>query len=140
MVWNPRDGEDPPPQPAVGSTPLENLKFERMAAIDERTREMVDDGFAYGDPPVVCSLSNNAQLRMTNLAIIAESPMTTYPILWSGKLDDAHVVLNDSTEAMAFYATALGTMRAIIDSGTVLKNQVRAATTIAEVNAVVDNR
>jgi hypothetical protein len=38
------------------------------------------------------------------------------------------------------YLTALSTKKAHLDSGTALKNQVRAATTHNEIDAVIDNR
>jgi len=39
-----------------------------------------------------------------------------------------------------FYLTAIGTVRYWRDTGTVLKEAVRACTTQAQVDAVVDNR
>jgi outer membrane murein-binding lipoprotein Lpp len=38
------------------------------------------------------------------------------------------------------YLAAVGTARTYLSGGTSLKNEVRAATTIDEVNAIIDNR
>ncbi len=56
-------------------------------------------------------------------------------------LDDMGAVsLANAQEVRNFFLTALATYRAAIDSGSALKAQVRAASTEAEVDAVVDDR
>ena len=67
-------------------------------------------------------------------------PAFTYPVKWN-TLDDSDVIeIADSSALHTFYLTALGTYRTHVDSGTTLKDSVRAATTIAEVDAVEDTR
>ena len=71
---------------------------------------------------------------------IKDDPALTYPLDWN-TIDDLDVyAIPDAATLDGFYLTGVGTIRAHLDSGTALKTSVRAATTIAEVDAVVDNR
>jgi len=113
----------------------QNIKIKE---IDGRTGELIGDGFVYGCK--VFSLSGNAQRKMIGTHEIKDHPALVYPVEWNTKDDLGSVLLSDAAELDAFYLTGLGTMRARIDSGTLLKRDVRNAVTKAEVHAVVDNR
>lgn len=117
------------------------LKTQRMNEIDARTDQLFEQGFQYPpDSGKVFSLSVRSQLKITNAWLARDEPGFTYPVRWNTRDNtDAHEMA-DATALNAFYMTAIGTARAYCDSGTALKDQIRAATTSAEVNAVVDNR
>ena len=68
-------------------------------------------------------------------------PQMTYPILWNVMDDnDGPLSLADAAAVHALFLTALGTFRYWKDTGTALLAQVRAATTLAEVDAITDPR
>jgi hypothetical protein len=119
-------------------TSIQRYKNKKIAAIDERTGELIRMGFSYGGK--IFSLSDNAQRKMIGTHEVKDHPALVYPVEWNTKDDLDSVLLSNAAELDAFYLTGLGTMRAHIDSGTTLKRDVRSATTLAEVQAVVDAR
>jgi len=123
---------------AHGDDPLELAKNRKLAAIDARTSEMIGDGFVYASKQF--SLSLPSQSKMIGSHQIKDNPALVYPLKWNTKNDDDSHELNNAAELDGFYLTALGTIRARLDSGTELKDQVRAAADIAAVDAVVDDR
>jgi len=120
---------------------LVGLQEAKNHEIDERTTDLIDQGFQY--PPTtgfIFSLSQVAQTNLLGLESAADNPAFLYPVEWNSIDDENVYAIPDATTAHAFYITALGTIRAWKDSGTAIKDEVRAATTPAEVAAVQDNR
>lgn len=120
---------------------LHLLKSEKVRTIDRRTNEILDQGFEY--PPgsnVFYSMSAQAQINMTNLLMIKDSPILTYPIKYNSKNDRDAVSINTPNDIVMFYQMALSTLRGTLDSGTALKDLVRAATNKTELDLVVDPR
>jgi hypothetical protein len=115
-----------------------SAKAVKYKAIDKRTDELIAGGFAYGGKQF--SLSATAQMKMVGTHGVRDDPALTYPIVWNTIDDNDTYSLTDATDLHNFYLTGVGTMRSILDSGTSLKGQVRAATTKAEIDAVVDPR
>lgn len=106
--------------------------------IDKRTDELIEQGFSFGGH--MFSLSVEAQIRVEGMDRLRTDPVCVYPVEWNALDDGASVSLADAAALHNFFLTAVGTLRARVDSGTVLKNQVRAATSLAELNAITDNR
>jgi hypothetical protein len=126
---------------AAHNSPLDQAKKAKIAAIDARTRQLIDAGFEF--PPgsgVVFSLSLNSQLTLLGLGTAKDDPAFTYPVDWNSKNDKAKQTIPDAATAGQFFLTALGTVRAHLDAGTALKDAVRAAATVGAVDAVVDPR
>lgn len=125
----------------VASHPsVAHLKEQRFAQIDVRTRALIAQGFTSSGK--VFSLSIEAQSYWTNAYQAREVFTATgaYP-LRVNTLDDLDAVdLADEAAVVAFYTAAVGTVKAHLGSGTQLKDQIRAATTPADIAAVVDNR
>jgi hypothetical protein len=124
----------------VAPNALVLLKEKRMVEIDARTVELIFQGFAHAGK--VFSLSLPAQSYWTNMYLAKDilTAQGAFPLKVNTLNDlDAHNIA-DAVEVTTFYATAVGTVKARLGSGTVLKDAIRAATTIAEVNAVVDTR
>ena len=117
---------------------LTEYKTTKNNAIDTRTGELISNGYVYAGKTF--SLSGNAQTNILALFATKGHPALVYPIQYS-TIDDVgtYDVLN-ATDVENMYLTALGTKRAHLDSGTSLKNQVRAAIDKAGVDAVIDNR
>ncbi len=104
--------------------------------IDTKTKELIDQGFVYAQ--ITFSLSANAQNNL--LGVYSAKELLTYPFKWSAKDDSSTYDIADATEMATFFMTALATKKSHQDSGTVLKVQVQAATTISEIKAIIDNR
>ncbi len=117
---------------------LDDAKAEKCAAIDARTDELIAAGFTYNSKTF--SLSQAAQARLTGINQVRDDASVTYPIVWNTKDDTGTESLADAAAVLAFYLTALGAYRGHVDSGTSLKDQVRAASTVAAVEAITDTR
>lgn len=113
-------------------------KKNKISEIDTRTSELIASGFSFAGQQF--SLAQTSQLNLLGMDLAKDDPAITYPIYYNTLSDDGSVALNNATDIHNFYLTALGTKRAYLDSGTGLKDAVRAAITVAEVDAVVDNR
>lgn len=117
---------------------LEVIKRAKVNAIDERTDALIASGFSFASKQF--SLSLFSQNKIIGTHQIKDDAALVYPIRWNTLDDEDAIEIADATQLDGFYKTALGTIRARLDSGTALKDQVRAATTIADVIGVVDNR
>jgi len=118
---------------------LERAKSLKITSIDLRTRELIDEGFEF--PPTsgdLYSLSTKGQLTL--LGLDAARADLTYPVEYNKKDDKGKGIIPDNVTAHNFFLSAVATARAHLDSGTALKDQVRAASTVAAVDAVVDSR
>jgi hypothetical protein len=126
---------------AVDNFFLNDYKLQKYLEIDEVTGKLIDQGFEF--PPGSghqFSLSAEGQLNLLGSYSAKDNPLLVYPIIWPTILDDYEFAITDAATLEAFYLTAVGTVRIIRDSGTVLKEAVRSCTTKAEVDAVNDPR
>ena len=120
---------------------LEEMKKCKCDSIDVRTKQLIADGFEF--PPEsgqYFSLSIPAQINFTNLDRLRDDPILTYPISVNTRDDDGVFEITDSATMRSFFLSGMGVAKGAPDSGTALKNQVRACTTKAEVEAIVDPR
>ena len=117
---------------------LAEYKELRYKEIDNRTMELILDGFNYLGK--VFSLSQNAQINILGLDETRDDPALTYPITYN-TLDDLDTYLvTDATDLHTMYLTALGTKKAVVDSGSNLKALVRDSIDANSVLLIVDNR
>jgi hypothetical protein len=115
---------------------LDNYKTLRYNEIDAKSGQLIDAGFTYAGKTF--SLSQNAQINL--LALEVDKNSMQYPIEWN-TIDDADkYYIVDATDATNFHLTSLNVVKTILDSGTALKDQIRAAVDKAQVDAVIDNR
>ena len=121
-----------------GPDSLMCYKAAKYTLIDKRTDELISGGFQYASK--IFSLSPNAQAKMMGINQIRNEQEVVYPIRWNTKDDNDYYEIQNANDMKGFYLTGVGTYRYHVDSGTALKDQVRAATSKAEVDAVVDNR
>ena len=137
------DGDADPP--ATGSilgdhagppSPLERAKVLKIADIDRRSRALIRNGFQHGGKTF--SLSANAQLSL--IGDFAARNDLSYPVKWNTKNDRDTASFADAVALKALILAGFTARNSHRNSGTALKDAVRAATTIAEVDAVVDNR
>lgn len=118
------------------SLPLPEYKKEKILDIDLRSALLIEDGFEYQGKRF--SLSTNAQINISALNQTRND--LTYPITYNTIDDTDTYDVVDATDMNAMYMTALATKKAVLDSGTSLKTQVRQASAKDEVDAVIDNR
>ena len=95
-------------------------------------------GFTYSSNQF--SLSVEAQSKMTGAHGVRSDPALSYPIEWNTIDDLATISIATPAALDAFYLTGVGAARTHLDSGTALKDDVRAAATITAVEAVTDTR
>lgn len=112
-----------------------------MLEIDARTRELIAQGFEYPTASGnMFSLSTESQLKMVGAYSFRDDASMVYPQRWNTRENTAAVTLADAAALRDFYLVGIGTVRAHLDSGTTLKDAARAAQTLAELDAVVDER
>lgn len=117
---------------------LKPLKIARAAEIDARTEELIEAGFV---------ASNSKRFRITDCAMLryqvmfeSRSAGVSYPILVNTYDNDNVQSLPDASGVVTFVEEIFLGHQAIIASGSALKKQIIDATTIAEIEAVEDNR
>lgn len=117
---------------------LDYLKFERCNEIDAKSGDLiVNNGHAYNAKTF--SLKQTAQINI--LGIDSRKDMVGLLPLTMNTMDNTDTeVLSTVSDVDDFFLSALVAKKGILDSGTALKDQIRAAITEAEVDLVVDNR
>ena len=122
----------------VAPTALDRAKQAKNQRIDDRSVDLEAEGFTYSGKKL--GLTGIAQSRAAALKHIVTDPSVSFPITveTADGLDSIEIA-NPGAFNQYYTEQALAS-RAIQDSGDALKNQVRAATTIEEVDAIVDDR
>jgi len=116
---------------------LEGYKQLKYAEIDAKTGSLiVEGGFTYAGKKF--SLKETAQLNLLGVQIKRNDPIL--PITFNNVDNTDTQVLATPTDVDNFFMSALGTKKGHLDSGTALKDSVRAAVDKAGVDAVIDNR
>lgn len=115
---------------------LDNHKQYVFSVIDEGTDKLIDKGMTFSGS--VFSLSIYAQARYVSM--LTAKQYLGYPLEINSLDDNTSVSLTNETEVVMFCLTALAYVRDQVDSGTVLKDQVRVATTVEDLEAIVDTR
>ena len=117
-------------------------KLLKSDAIDARTEELiVTSGFQHvaADPSQWFSTSLNAQSKWHAIMNLGQLGVLTYPVSISAK-DESSYDIVDLNDLATMYGELVAAGKAHHDSGKALKDAVYAATTVAEVEAVQDNR
>lgn len=114
------------------------LKITRAAEIDARTEELIAEGFV---------ASNGKRFAITDCAMLryhvlftARDAAIAYPVLINTYGNDGVQSLANSTQVVAFVEEIFVGHQGVIASGSALKQQIINATSVAEINAVIDNR
>lgn len=117
---------------------IDVAKQVKFDAIDKKTDEIIARGYEFAG--LRFSTSLEAQARMLGVLLLKDNPLMSYPITWNSLDDNGALTIPDAATVEGFALTGIGYYRAAIDSGTALKDQVRTATTVSEVEAVTDAR
>jgi hypothetical protein len=119
---------------------LEAAKEAKIEQIEARTQWLLNN-YGYEFPPGSgqrFSLSVQTCIMLNGLIIAKD--VAPYPVRWN-TIDQKSVFEIPSAEVVGqFYMTAFGTYKALQDSGTDLKNAIRACTSIQQVVAIKDPR
>ncbi len=119
---------------SIPSTSLDDLKDQKSAEIDAKTRQKIEEGFIFNGE--LFSLSEHAQLNW--IGIKASLDILTFPIEVSTK-GRSKLILTE-VDSIPFCLMALGTKQYWLDTGRNLNILVEAATTVAELEAIIDDR
>lgn len=119
---------------------LDAVKAEKIAAIDERTRELIKEGFAFAGGGF--SMSDAAQRNWIALSSGMANGLIPFPLTVS-TIDESGHVLKSADELKAFLGAYLlyqADPDQPLGAGRALKELVTAAKTVEEVEAIVDDR
>lgn len=116
---------------------LPTVRSNKYDAIDYKTKNIIGQGFVFNG--VRLSLSENMQKNLLG-AMQLKDNAAIYPMKFNAIDDSGNITVADATELQNLFAAAILAVRVAWDSGTALKEQVRAATTVEQINAVVDAR
>lgn len=118
---------------------LEEFKQKKIKAIDNRTQELIANGFLFDGHTF--SLSLNAQSNFMGIKVATDGGLLTeanYPYEIT-TLDDETYLLQWSDKE-TFFGLVLGSVSTHLASGRALKSQVKQAVTQEQLDAVTDNR
>lgn len=116
-------------KPIRDRTDIEQYKLDLYDIIDENTAAVIFQGFTFAGKPF--SLSISAQINWTNLL---QLPDAIYPLTISCK--DETVYSLTLANKMNFYLTCVFAKNGALQAGTTLKQSVRTATTITELDVI----
>lgn len=114
---------------------LPQAKREKWNAIDGKSQALLLQGYLHDGSTF--SMSQTAQMNWVSLHV-ARSTLT-YPVRVSTK-DEREHLFNTAGTLSTFYLGGQAFKQGFLASGRALKLQVRAATTVEEVQAIVDSR
>ena len=125
---------------AVLAQELADLKIERLHEIDVNTSELIGEGFQYDGHNF--SLSQEAQLNWNSIfTLMLEGtipPEADYEISTKDPDNDSYILT--PLMRQGFFGLAFTSVSNIIKAGRVIRQQIKHANTIEEVNSIVDNR
>lgn len=110
-------------------TNVESYKRYLIEVLDKDTERTIAEGFSFDG--IVFSLSIPAQMNISNIPNIPEA---AFPFPYSGKEEEPYQLTY--ANAMNFYLTALNTVKTKRIANGAVKTQVKACTTIAELDAL----
>ena len=120
---------------------LNDSKTLRYVEIDNRTQELIKQGYAHDSK--IFSLSANAQINWLGLrealsvGLIVDP--TDFPIAVSTKNDESHDIV-DAAELITMFNIAFATKKGHLDSGRTLRLQLAAAVDKTALDAIEDTR
>lgn len=120
---------------------LEAAKQSKFDNVERRTQELIDQGFEF--PPesgYLFPTDDDMKITLGALYAARDEPYIQYPVTWATMDREHSIDLLSASDVTAFYLTGLAYIRACKDSGMTVKAAIIAATTIAEVSAIVDPR
>lgn len=124
----------------VSALPLGPLKTAKITAIDNRTIELLAAGFTFDSKQF--SMSESGQRTWVSLGTALSLGMLTFPMTIMTN-DELPYVVSSNVVLMQFlgaYMLFQSDPNGTLGRGRVLKARVQLATTLAELEAIVDDR
>lgn len=112
---------------------LEELKNVRYVEIDLRTQELIEVGFPWAG--LTFSMSTSAQINWSNFPNL---PDQLFPLPVMDITETLYML--DLANKTNFYLSALNYKNTQLQSGSILKAQIKACVDETCVNAIIDNR
>lgn len=112
---------------------LEELKNVRYVEIDLRTQELIEVGFPWAG--LTFSMSTSAQINWSNFPNL---PSALFPLPIMDKTENLYMLAE--ADRTNFYLSALDYKNTQLQSGSILKGQIKACADEACVQSIVDNR
>ncbi len=112
---------------------INELKELRYSEIDDRSQELIFEGFNFQG--LKFSMSLSAQINWSNLFNIPDSH---FPLSLMDKNENIYSL--QLSERVDFYASAMNHKNSILQSGSVLKAQIKNSITVSQINSIIDNR
>lgn len=112
---------------------LEDIKNIRYSEIDSKTADLITAGFSFGGH--IFSMSLTAQINWSNFPNL---PDQLFPLNVVDASEEVYVL--SLANKLNFYFSALNHKNQYLQSGGILKAQVKACETIEAVNLIIDNR
>jgi len=112
---------------------LKNIRYEE---IDDKTDEILAYGFIY--ELIRFKMRLEDQANYTGLLVMRDC--ITYPYVMGTAEVGEYYNITSALEMLSFCGTACHYKQLVTNSGWVLKNQVKACETIAEVDLIIDDR
>ena len=128
--------EPPPPT-------FDELRERKIAAIDGNTMRLINTGFRFtvGGEEYLFSYDQTDQGNFTKAMLVASAMPQDFPIAWRGwRGDTPHTLQVDASTMLALARAGMLHQAQLLAAGWALTNACRAATTPAELEAVVDAR
>ena len=130
---------EPEPEPRSvtldAGTPIRVRTTNALSTKDVTTGE----GFV-GSTAKRFRIDDASLIRYIGLWVTRNDPSATYPVLINTYENDDVQTLASAAAVNQFFLEAFGAVRGFSDSGTALKQQIIAATTRAQLDAIVDPR
>lgn len=133
-------GNTPSAYDAYDGLTLEEAKSKRIREVDSKTETLIESGFTYDGSSF--SMSTNAQRNWSALGAANANGLLTFPLPIS-TVDEGSYSVADEPSLLAFlgaYLTYQTDPAQPLGAGRVIKTEIQACTTVAEVKAVQDNR
>jgi hypothetical protein len=120
----------------LAAAELPSVKEAKAAAIDGRTRELLEKGVEF--PASSGNFYSLTSDRLEQFKLMVEA--ASYPFDWDSTDNLAKITIGDAGQATSLLASAANKVSDIQNSGTALKQQVRDCASAACVDAIVDPR
>ena len=129
-------------QNKLDTDPLEPLRGRLMRMVDDNTRDLIASGFQWpADSGQIFSQSLAAQANFNTLTQLAAVGMPgLFPLPMPFLDDSGELILKNAGELAVWGRAGIERRMTILGGGGVLKAQLRAMTTHAELDAFRDNR
>ena len=117
---------------------LDSLKAQRCIEIDNKSVELLKNGFEYDGRKF--SLSMEAQINWLGLKAGAEDGVLQFPMTFS-TLDECGYTMQSASEVPVFFwGHMAATRESILQSGRMMKAAIMECTTVEQMDAIVDAR